>query len=73
MDYVPNYSDYGTCHKCGAGIKYKFYYGGNTYGSSCIDRMLGISVRQYNTTDVDAIVNAPPAAIVASPLTLPKI
>ena len=56
MDYVPNYSDYGTCHKCGAGIKYKFYYGGNTYGSSCIDRMLGISVKQYNTTDVDAIV-----------------
>ena len=26
MDYIPNYSDYGTCEKCGAGIKYKFYY-----------------------------------------------
>ena len=56
MDYIPNYSDYGTCHKCGAGIKYKFYYGGNTYGSTCIDRMLGIKVERFNTTDVDAIV-----------------
>ena len=56
MDYVPNYSDYGVCHRCGVGIKYKFYYGGNTYGSTCIDRMLGIKVERFNTTDVDAIV-----------------
>ena len=56
MDYIPNYSDYGTCHRCGVGIKYKFYYGGNTYGSTCIERMLGIKVERFNTTDVDAIV-----------------
>ena len=56
MDYMPNYSDYGTCHRCGVGIKYKFYYGGNTYGSTCIERMLGIKVERFNTTDVDAIV-----------------
>ena len=56
MDYMPNYSDYGTCHRCGLGIKYKFYFGGNTYGSTCIDRMLGIKVERFNTTDVDAIV-----------------
>ena len=56
MDYTPNYSDYGICHRCGVGIKYKFYYGGNTYGSTCIDRMLGIKVERFNTTDVDAIV-----------------
>jgi len=56
MDYVPNYSDYGICHRCGVGIKYKFYFGGNTYGSTCIDRMLGIKVERFNTTDVDAIV-----------------
>ena len=56
MDYIPNYSDYGTCHRCGVGIKYKFYFGGNTYGSTCIDRMLGIKVERFNTTDVDAIV-----------------
>ena len=56
MDYTPNYSDYGICHRCGVGIKYKFYFGGNTYGSTCIDRMLGIKVERFNTTDVDAIV-----------------
>ena len=56
MDYMPNYSDYGICHRCGVGIKYKFYFGGNTYGSTCIDRMLGIKVERFNTTDVDAIV-----------------
>ena len=56
MDYMPNYSGYGTCAKCGAGIKYKYDYAGKTYGSTCIERMLGIKVTGYNTNDVDVIL-----------------
>ena len=56
MSYIPNYSDYGTCAKCGAGIKYKYNYAGKTYGSTCIERMLGIKVTGYNTNDVDVIL-----------------
>ena len=53
---MTNYSDYGTCAKCGAGIKYKYDYAGKTYGSTCIERMLGIKVAGYNTNDVDVIL-----------------
>ena len=56
MSYIPNYSDHANCHKCGHSIKYKFYYGGNPYGSTCINRILGIRVEQYNTNNVDDII-----------------
>ena len=56
MDYTPNYSNYGTCARCDSGIKYIYHFAGKTYGSTCIERMLGIRVASYNTTDVDAIV-----------------
>ena len=56
MSYIPNYSDHANCHKCGQGIKYKFYYGGNPYGSTCINRVLGIRVEHYNTNNVDDII-----------------
>tara|TARA_Y100000593_G_C4294706_1_gene330029 strand:- start:446 stop:1183 length:738 start_codon:yes stop_codon:yes gene_type:complete len=56
MSYIPNYSDHANCHKCGHSIKYKFYYGGNPYGSTCINRVLGIRVEQYNTNNVDDII-----------------
>ena len=56
MDYIPNYSDYGTCERCGVGIKYKYYYNNKTYGSTCIERMLGIKPERYNTHDVNVIL-----------------
>tara|TARA_Y100000310_G_scaffold238360_1_gene241734 strand:- start:202 stop:915 length:714 start_codon:yes stop_codon:yes gene_type:complete len=56
MDYTPNYSEYGTCARCDAGIKYIYHFDGKTYGSTCIERMLGIKVERFNTTDVNAIV-----------------
>tara|TARA_Y100000310_G_scaffold201470_1_gene201574 strand:- start:1 stop:675 length:675 start_codon:yes stop_codon:yes gene_type:complete len=57
MNYTDNqYANYGVCEKCGAGIKYKYYYNNKTYGSTCIERMLGIKVERYNTSDVNAII-----------------
>tara|TARA_Y100000310_G_scaffold297082_1_gene329848 strand:- start:63 stop:767 length:705 start_codon:yes stop_codon:yes gene_type:complete len=50
------YANYGVCHKCGAGIKYIFNFNGHTYGSTCIERMLGIKVEGFGTNDVNAIV-----------------
>ena len=51
-----DYSDYGTCENCGAGIKYKYYYNNKTYGSTCINKMLGIRVEHYGLTDVNKIL-----------------
>ena len=57
MNYTYNqYADYGICERCGVGIKYKYYYNGQTYGSTCIERMLGIKPERYNTHDVNVIL-----------------
>lgn len=48
----------GTCHRCGASIKYIYYHEGHTYGSECIEKVTGIGkddqVFNGQTLDVEA-------------------
>lgn len=45
----------GVCVRCGASIKYVYEYNGQTYGSTCIERILGIAPEYWvvNSGKVD--------------------
>ena len=55
-NYTKSDISHAICNKCGAGIKHIYFYNNKTYGSTCIDRMLGINVKSYNSYNVDSIL-----------------
>ena len=52
------YSNYGQCVKCGAGIKHIYTFNGEQYGSSCIEKVLGFKVSSYGTRNVNKIIES---------------